>query len=174
MKIIDLAKEEPDPKKQIELLYCLKLDTAPKFETATVAGGYNASLPFFDTVERVALKAWKDLDLISLARKEDEFKCFFLGHWNDGVALENNIVIDNFGEVKKKKPIELVSCLQSSPSDKTGDNYFYKTDGEYSLKNANLITRVSKNVSDTEMDLIILNHGRGNTAWLGHWNAGVL
>lgn len=76
----------------------------------------------------------------------------------------------------EKNKIQLVSCLQSMPHKKTGDNFFLKSNGEWTLKwiGEGIIKRVSKNASDTGMDLIIINNGRGDEIWLGHWNDGVI
>lgn len=78
-------------------------------------------------------------------------------------------------EVEKKK-IELVSCLQSNPHEKTQDNYFYRIGGEYTLRfiGKKVIKRVSRNASDTGMDLIIISSERGDEIWLGFWNDGVI
>ena len=175
MKIVDLVGENKSEveKKKIHLVSCLQDSKNRNGEAFFGEDGVfvNCSRNF-DKITRVANNVHGGMDLILLERTDNN--AIFLGYWNDGIAEPNNEVIDNFGEVKSKVPIELVSCLQSSYHSEAGVNFFYEMGGTYSLQTADSITRVSKNASNTRMDLIILNHGNGDAAWLGHWNDGVI
>lgn len=76
----------------------------------------------------------------------------------------------------KLKPIELVSCLQSTKNE-NGCYHFYKNEAGYKsdLKAVNKITRLSTiNLGNIQYDLIETDINDIKYIFLGHWNDGVV